>query len=211
MVSPEYLDDQVSQDAATLRQSLHIDLREYPGPVTEDAHLLVLSGLPGTGKSHFARELVKRVPLVVLGSDRCRKALLARPQYTREEHVRVFAACHRLIQELLTEGYSLVFDATNLTERSRQPLYEIAGRTKATLVVVWFTAPPDLVRRRLAERSAGLNDDGYSDADWEIYCRLRPGEEAVRTPHMLVDSSTDMTHPLEVLAQRLKSPGRGVS
>ena len=90
-------DPQLASDVAVIRRSLGRELhreqipastRPFPRPF-----LVVLSGLPGTGKSHFARQLAQRLPLVVVGSDRTRKALIPAPEYTKEEHLRVFSAC----------------------------------------------------------------------------------------------------------------------
>jgi hypothetical protein len=183
----------VARDVAQLRRALHADLRQYPQKTGKDPYLIVLSGLPGTGKSHFAGELARQVPVLVVGSDRMRKALVARPRYTRGEHARVFAACHQLIDELLREGYRVVFDATNLSSGFRAPVYEIAENRQSPLTIIRFTAPLDLIRRRLDDRAAGLSVDSHSDADWRIHCRLRPGEEPISRPHLQVDSSRDIT------------------
>jgi predicted kinase len=206
MLTPGGTEQELSQDTAALRQALEADLHQYPAQSPSGPFLVVLSGLPGTGKSHFARELVKRVPFLILGSDRLRKALVSQPRYTREEHLRVFAACHCLVEELLAEGYRVIFDATNLTEGFRQPLYDIAGRRGAPLALVRFTAPLEVIRRRLDERAAGLRSDSYSDADWLVYCRLCPGEEPIERPHFVVDSSQDIYPILEEVVRWFSAP-----
>jgi predicted kinase len=209
MTTPNGIEATTLQDAAKLRRDLAADLDGFPIWSTERPYLVVLSGLPGTGKSHFANELVKRMPLVVVGSDRSRKALISKPKYTRGEHARVFAACHLLIEDLLSEGYGVIFDATNLTERFRQPLYEMAERTGAGLLIIWFTASREVVRRRLDDRAARRSEDSYSDADWLVYCRLRPGEEAITRPHLVVDSSDDIWPVLEEVVRLVAGPDQG--
>jgi hypothetical protein len=181
-------------------------LRRYPQEPPTQPYLIVLSGLPGTGKSHFASELTRQVPVLLVGSDRMRKALVARPRYTRGEHVRVFAACHRLIDDFLKEGYRVVFDATNLTDGFREPLYQIAESRQAPLTIIRFTAPIDLIRRRLDARAAGLGDDNHSDADWRIHCRLRPGVEPINRPHLKVDSAQDITPVVAEVVRLVRSP-----
>lgn len=192
-------------DAALLGQALQ---GEWPAPNPAGRPtLLVLCGLPGSGKSYFAAALAQRVPLAVLSSDRLRKLLIPQPRYTRGEHRRVFAAAHLLLAQLLAAGYGVIFDATNRTERARQPLYALAEQAGAQLLIVEFTAPEDIIRERLARRAVGAATAGYrdySDADWRIYCQMRPGGEPIARPHYRVDSSADIAPILSEIAGRLE-------
>ncbi len=196
-------DSRVNSDVASLRKALASEL-DRVNPSGGGGALIALSGLPGTGKSHFAAVLSRRIPCLVLGSDRMRKVLVPQPRYTREEHARVFRAAHLLLEDLLGRGHLVVFDATNLTERAREPLHEITARVGVPLVLVQFDAPPTLVRQRLARRSRGEIDDTWSDADWRIYCRLYPGQEPVTGPHFDVDSSRSIDGVVEALAASLE-------
>lgn len=181
--------------------------RELQGewPAVARPALVMLCGLPGTGKSYFAAALARRVPVVVLSSDRIRKILVPRPRYSRGEHRRVFAAAHWLLEELLGAGYAVVFDATNRTERARQPLYAIAERAKARLVVLEFDVPEEVARQRLEGRAGGAAAGAagyvdYSDADWRIYCQMRQGGEPLGRPHWRVDSTGDIGPVVERVA-----------
>tara|TARA_B100000315_G_scaffold255968_1_gene300716 strand:- start:498 stop:1055 length:558 start_codon:yes stop_codon:yes gene_type:complete len=161
----------------------------------------VLSGLPGTGKSYFAGELAQLVPFQVLGSDQIRKLLVPRPRYTRGEHARVFGACHLLIETYLAQGCRVLYDATNLTESSRRPLYLICERLAVPLVLVRFTAPVETVRRRLAERAMKPHPSDHSDADWLVYSRLSSHEEPIRRRHFTVDTSGGRSPVLAEIAR----------
>ena len=182
-------------DTARLRKVLLDDARAA-GLCPGHPRLLMLAGLPGAGKSAFAREVASRRPFLTLESDRLRKSLVPQPQYTPDEHRRVFRACHRLLDELLGQGYPLLFDATNLTERNRRPVYAIAQKRGAPLAVAVVTAPPEIVRQRLRDREAGLDPETWSDAGWDIHSRMAPAWEPVKRPHFAVDTSGDITRAL---------------
>ena len=199
--------DQVQRDAAIMRQVLTGCSRPVVAGGSAGPFLVMLSGLPGTGKSYFARELVKRVPFLVLESDRLRKALVHDPKYTPGEHSRVFAACHLLLEDFLGQGRRVLFDAANLTEKYRQPVYQMAGWASAPLVVIRLIAPEETVRRRLAERVAGLDPGNYSDADWLIHTRLRQGAEPIKREHLTVDTSLDIDPVLEEIARLVRAGG----
>ncbi len=174
---------------------------------SDPPRLVVLCGLPGTGKSHFARELASRAPFVWLNSDRTRKLLVARPQYSRREHRRVFAAMHVLTRGYLRDGYSVVFDATNLNENVRLPLYAVAEELGVEPLIIRFTAHPDLVRKRMAERENGVGDAGQSDAGWEVYSRMAVADAPVPRPHLLVRGPEDVAEALAETMRRVR-PGQ---
>ena len=188
------------RDADIVRDAL-----ELHSPPHRDGHpagvLVALSGPPGVGKSHFAALLAEKLPCVVLESDRIRKLLVARPQYTGQEHGRVFAVCHLLVEECLAGGHNVIFDATNLGEAARRPLRRICRRLSVPLLWVRVTAPVDVVKQRLAGRDAG-EPDGFSDAGWEVYSRFAPGEEPIAGPHFTVDSSGDVTSEVAEVARQ---------
>jgi len=175
---------------------------EMPQTTGGSPSLVILCGLPGTGKSHFARELAGRAPFVWLNSDRTRKFLVDRPSYSRREHRRVFSAMHVLTRGYLRDGYSVVFDATNLNENVRRPLYESADGAGVEPLIIRFTAPSGLVRRRLADRAAGVNEASQSDATWDVYSRMAVADQPVPRPHLLVAGPEDTEAVLLETLQR---------
>jgi len=166
--------------------------------------LVVVSGLPGAGKSLFCRELRRRTGVVILESDALRKLLFPRPAYSSEESQRLFAAIHAAIERLLASGVSCTLDATNLKERHREPLYAIAERQGAKLILVEVTAAPDVVRRRLARRLR--EGDAPSDADVAVYERMRREVEEIPREHFLVDTAADTGPALAAISREIEAP-----
>ena len=177
---------------------------ELPDVHRASPSLVILCGLPGTGKSYFARELAHRAPFVWLSSDRTRKLLVDRPSYSRREHRRVFSAMHVLTKGYLRDGYSVVFDATNLNENVRRPLYESADEAGVEPLIIRFTAPSELVRSRLSDRAEGIGEASQSDATWDIYARMAVADQPVPRPHLLVGGPEDTE---AVLLETLRSTG----
>ena len=176
-------------------------LGELPEPVVKPVFIAV-SGLPGTGKSYLSGKLAERLPFVVLESDALRKALFPEKTYSSEESSRLFRACHYIIERLLKKGVPVILDATNLSEQYRERLYNIADRLDARLIMVHVKAPPEVVRERLEARTS--NSDGNSDADWEVYERMKPMVQKIRRNHYAVDTSRDITPALDKIVREAK-------
>ena len=187
-VSAQTGKNQLNQDMQGLRDSLGA----LPEPVVGPG-FVVVSGLPGTGKSHFCRRLAERAPFCILESDALRKVLFGSPSHSLEESARLFAACHALIELFLFDGIPIIFDATNLSEYHREHLYAIGDRTKAKLLLVRVEAPSELIYERLKARNSGMaRPDDKSDADWKVYSRMKPKSEKIRRNHLVVDTSRDI-------------------
>ncbi len=181
-------------------ERLSDSLGQLPEPAAEPACIIV-SGLPGTGKSYFCSRLAERLPVVVLESDALRKTLFPSPTYSAKESFLLFRAVYLLVEKLLKRGIPLILDATNLSERSREYLYSITDRSNARLVLVWVEAPPQVVRERLERR---LGDSGNkSDADWAIYQKMKASVQKIRRNHYVVDTSHDITPALDKIVKEV--------
>ena len=175
-------------------------LGQLPEPVARPIFIAV-SGLPGTGKSYFCSKLAERLPFAVLESDALRKTIIPVPTYTAEESTRLFHAVHRLIEQLLNKGISLILDATNLSERHREYLYNIADRLDIKLVLVRVDAPPEVVQARLSKRVE--ESGGKSDADWTVYQRMKNTVEEISRKHYAIDTSLDITPVLDKIVKEV--------
>ena len=149
-----------ARDVYRLRVALSPSLpRNIAHPV-----LIIMVGLPGSGKSYFVSQLVHQIPAVILESDYLRKILIKRPIYSPKEHFRVFGAIHTLTREFLEAKYHVILDATNLNEEYRQPLLKIAEETNAKSIIVHMATSREVAQNRLTKRIA--EQEGYSDANW---------------------------------------------
>jgi predicted kinase len=186
-------------DVEKLRQSLN----GLPQPQVEPP-LIVVSGLPGTGKSFFCRKLAERLSFPILASDTSRKILFPFPRYKESENKRLFSAYHVLIEELLGKGIPVIFDATNLLEHHREYLYRAAERAGAKLILVWVEAPTEVVRQRLLARKKAATSQDDSEADWEVYNKMKPRREKISRNHLVVDTSQDITAVINKIVRATK-------
>lgn len=174
-------------------------------PTTAYPVLVIMSGLPGSGKSYVSQQLAHRLPAVVIESDRVRKVLYHRPCYGAEESALVHRICQELIRRLLSRGVRVVFDATNLVEFQREILYSLAERSGANLVIVRTMAPEAVIRQRLEQRQA--NGAQMSDADWSVYRRMSRSEQRIQRAHVCVDTSQEVNEVVRKIVRAVRRSG----
>jgi predicted kinase len=191
--------EQLLKDARRIEEGV----QPLPPPSSTPA-LVIVIGLPGSGKSYFCRRLASRHPIARLESDALRKALFGQPTHSPEESHRLFAAFHYVLDRLLGAGISSLLDATNLREVHRRQLYDIADRHGAKLVLVSLRAPAAVVSERLAARARRADPADLSDASPEVYERMRSQDEPIGRPHIMVDTSADIDPAIDAVLQELE-------
>jgi predicted kinase len=129
------------------------------------AKLIILCGLPGSGKSSYADSILDNAQLfsddsdaevVIHSSDAIREELFGDPSF-QGDNSKVFELMHKRTREDLRAGKTVVYDATNITRKARRAAIALADATNDTIEchIVW-TSPEECVRRdSLRNRSVG--------------------------------------------------------
>jgi len=117
--------------------------------------IVVLVGLPGSGKSTF----LERAGGGGLSSDAIRK-LLADDETDQSIHVIVFRALRYLLEQRIAIARPLTYiDATNLTPEERRPYIEIARAHGCEIEAVFLNVPLEFCRERNARRHRIVPED----------------------------------------------------
>jgi len=137
-----------------------------------EPRLVAIGGLSGTGKSTVARglrgDLAPGPGATHLRSDGIRKRLWGmRPedrlpqQAYRPEHTRrAYRRLERHARRAALAGWPVILDATFTRPESRRHLEAIGDELGVAFIGLWLTAPPDILRERVAARATDASDAG---------------------------------------------------
>ncbi|MDD5171498.1 MAG: AAA family ATPase [Candidatus ainarchaeum sp.] len=158
--------------------------------------LIIVCGLPGSGKSSLSKDLAKRFSAVHLNSDIIRKELFPKPSYSEEEKRAVYAEMAKRAGELLAKGSNVIADATFSRKEYRETMDEVAGQTGAKVFIIKCILHEGETKKRLEKRKqAGKSP---SDADYDVYVKLKETFEPLEGGYLEVDY---MRPKKEVLAK----------
>jgi predicted kinase len=138
--------------------------------------LVLVGGLPGTGKSTLARGIGEVSGAVVLRSDVVRKELagLAPEQpagadyehgiYTPAATASVYQELVRRAEDALRRGETVVLDASWTDEAVRADARRVADETSSDVIELRCVAPVEVTAARMAARAAAGGDASDADA-----------------------------------------------
>lgn len=119
--------------------------------------MIILVGLPGSGKSTYARSIMDpEGQLQYCSSDKVREELYGDENIQGDPN-KVFRVLHNKVKNLLDRGYDVVYDATNVTRKNRRSIIQEVKKYCDGIEahIVWAPYNDCVVRDRERKRSVG--------------------------------------------------------
>lgn len=121
---------------------------------------IILIGLPGSGKSTWAQDYVRNnnKNITILSSDAYRKEMFGDESIQRDPK-KVFTKLANDAKKLLSEGKSIIIDATNVTPKSRKTFIDIAKQFQCFVIAQVFLTTPELCKQRNGLRNRKVPEE----------------------------------------------------
>ncbi len=147
--------------------------------------VIIVMGLPGSGKSYLASRLAAQLGASYVSSDLTRKALFSSRQYTEEEKLTVYQAMLTRMTDAITAKKPIVLDATFYKASIRRMFDEAAECLNENIIYIEVIAPEWIIEDRLKRPRTD------SEADYGVYLKIKSLQEPLPAEHLTVVSSND--------------------
>lgn len=153
--------------------------------------IIIISGLPGSGKSYFASRLSKLIHVDYINSDRIRKSMFPARSYSEKEKSSVYDEMLKLMQQYVRQNKDLILDATFYANNIRKRFTDEI-KNEEDIVFIEVAAEEAIIRERLKRERVD------SEADFEVYKLIKkqwePLQEKRLTLISLDNNIEDMLH-----------------
>jgi predicted kinase len=166
--------------------------------------LVVIGGLPGTGKSIVAEHAARLLGAALLSKD-IFEAALWRSGITREANAgwASYEQLGSVAESQLRIGRAVVIDSVATNERIRSVWRELAGRPGARFVAVECVCSDERVHRsRLQGRTRGI--PGWPELTWKQVMEVGSRYEPWTTERLVLDAARPLEENLATLDAYLR-------
>lgn len=102
--------------------------------------LYMLIGLPGSGKSFYAKSLREETGAIIHSSDAIREELLGSEE-DQSESPKVFALLHCRVKKDLSDGRDVIYDATNINSKRRRAFLQELIKYNCKKIAIFIATP----------------------------------------------------------------------
>lgn len=110
-------------------------------------------GVPGAGKSFFARQFASTFTTPLVSYDYIRSRLFEAPQFTSKEESMVYSLAGQQITELLKTEKTIIIDGGLNDKGDRAALAKLAHKAGYGSLVIWVQTDTSASRQRATRRS----------------------------------------------------------
>ena len=142
--------------------------------------LIIIVGLPGTGKTTFARELASVIGAEHLNSDIVRQVAGRRGHYDAVSKAANYNEMLTRTEEFLKKSKTVVIDATFYKNIFRKPYQLLGERYEADIKWIEIRADEEIIKERISKKRK------YSDADFEVYKRIKEDYEPLSAAKLIL-------------------------
>ena len=145
--------------------------------------LILIAGLPGSGKTSLAQAISQLLNAKHFHSDQVRRELGLWGHYQPADKAAVYNELLSRTRLALEAGETVVVDSTFYLASLRNPFDLVAKQLGVKAIWVLATAPNEILRQRVAMPRAD------SEASLSVFEKIAAAFEPLEGPHLTIDTS----------------------
>lgn len=146
--------------------------------------IVIVFGLPGSGKSYFASRLAKMIHADYVNSDKVRKEIFEKRIYSDQEKKAIYHEMLKKMKEAVMQKKDLVLDAT-FHKKDIREMFVAAMKGKEEISFIEIQADEKIIKERLKKPRL------YSEADFEVYKLIKQQNEPIDEAHLILKSTDE--------------------
>jgi predicted kinase len=166
--------------------------------------IIIVFGLPGSGKTYLASRLAKKIGVKRISSDVLRKELVKSPTYSKDEKLLIYKKMFEIMCDYVSNREHLIIDGTFYKAAMRNTYIKQIELQGGEIKFIEIKADKAIIKERLSHERIN------SDADYHIYELIAREFEPYIEDHLILHSTNDnivelLETAISYLAIKLKS------
>ncbi len=142
--------------------------------------LILVVGLPGTGKTTFASALASAIDAKHLNSDMVRHDAGKRGHYDTASKAAVYNELINRTESYLKNHQQVIVDATFYKNKFREPYIKLCEKYGVEIKWIEIKADEEVIKKRVSKKRT------YSEADFEVYKKIKEDYEPLEMPQFIL-------------------------
>jgi predicted kinase len=168
------------------------------------AKVIVVSGLPGSGKSTVAEGIAERLAFPIFSVDPIESSIIKSGiGRSFETGLAAYLVVETLASEQLNLGLSVIIDAVNSVKEARDMWRDLADRHGACLIIIECVLDRDIHKQRIESRVRNMQ--GIPEVAWADVEKRRNEYLEWNEKRLVLDTSDSPAHNLEKALEYISS------
>jgi len=154
--------------------------------------LILVCGLPGTGKTTLAERIAREYNAVHLNTDIIRRKYLKERTYSEEEKKMIYEKLFSEAGKSLKEEKTVVLDGTFYREELRDKAVSIAEEYE----IIECVLDEEILKERIGKRAMC---NVASEANYDVYLKVKKQFEPIEEEHLTIDTSLSKKEQMKLV------------